>query len=105
MILFGIDVISGSSFDSILFSRKTVIYRYSRGNDKPPTEACAWNTARFVSFGRRIYLLTKDLKCLSIVFNEDSAILVNTILCSYCGNKRYFSRCIRCCGFNRDLDK
>ena len=97
MILFGIDVISGSSFDSILFSRKTGIYRYSRGNDKPPTEAGAWNTAKFVSFGRRIHLLTNDLKCLSIAFNKDNEVLVNTILCSYSGNKQYFRRCIRCC--------
>ena len=73
-------VISGSSFDFIdliLFSRKTGIDRYSRGNDKPPTEAGAWNTAKFVSFGRCIHLLTKDRKQLSIVFNEDRVIMVD----------------------------
>ena len=56
--------------DLILFSRKTGIDRYSLGNDKPPTEAGAWNTAKFVSFGRSIHLLTKDRKRLSIVLTK-----------------------------------
>ena len=70
--------LSFNFIDLIPFSNTTGIDRYSLGNDKPPTEASAWNTAKFVSFGRRIHLLTKDQKRLSFVFNDASVILVNT---------------------------
>ena len=72
-LLLGIEVISGSLFDFIsliLFSHNTGIDKYKTGNYMSPNEAGLWNTARFVSFGIRIHLLTKYRKRLELLLTK-----------------------------------